>query len=160
MGEECARGWAWLGGLVPQRHACLDECLTPFAAIACGARADDIFPHVLAAAIARNDVINRKMVRLCAAVLAGEIVATKDGAARQFDAWTRSLDLVREANHRRARESRRRGRNVAATVQNDFGSAADEEHNRAVRVAHVQRLVVLVENENVLPHGGLKYSTN
>jgi hypothetical protein len=29
-----------------------------------------------------------------------------------------------------------------------------------VRVAHVQRLVVLVENENVLPHGGLKYSTN
>ena len=51
--------------------------------------------------MARHDVVERQVVRLTAAVLAGVAVTTEDFAARQLHAWTRATDHVLEADHGR-----------------------------------------------------------
>ena len=62
------------------------------------------------------------------------------------------MDLVRQSNDGWARESAGAGFIVPATVDDDFGFAADEKDDGAMRLAYVQRLIVLIENENGLPH--------
>ena len=152
MPEERTRSGAWLAGLVSQHHPRLGERLAAFLAIARGARADNILPEVRAAAMTRHHVVNRQVIRLNAAVLANEIVAAKNGAARERHAQSRAVHLIRQANHGGTRKFHRRRVNVAATVDDDFRLAADEEDNRASSLTHVQRFVILVENENVLAH--------
>ncbi len=67
-----------------QDHLRLNQRLAAFAAIAGVARADDIVPSVFAAAVARDNVINRQVITLHAAILAGETIAAKYGTTRQL----------------------------------------------------------------------------
>lgn len=45
---------------------------------------------------------------------------------------------------------------VAAAVDDDLRFAANEQHDRAVRLTNIERLVILIEDENVLRHNELK----
>ena len=61
---------------------CLLRRLAPLAVVARLARRDEVVPGVGPAAVARHDVVEREVVRLPTAVLAGVAIAAEDLAAR------------------------------------------------------------------------------
>src|SRR5262249_25968969 len=71
--------------------------LAVVARLACG---DEVLPRVTAAAMAGQDVVEREVVRLAPAVLAGVPVAAEDLAPRELDPGPRPLDLVLEPDDR------------------------------------------------------------
>ena len=79
------------------------ERLAALPVVARLAGGDEVLPGVAAAAMARDDVVERQVVRLAAAVLAGVPVAGEDLAPRQLDPRPRPLDLVLEPDDARAR---------------------------------------------------------
>ena len=107
---------------------------------------------MFAATMARHDMVDREMVRLDATVLAAEIVATKNRATRKLDPRSRSAHLMRQSNDGWKRKRGGRRVDVPAAVHDNFRFAANEQHHRAMRVAHIQRLVVLIEDEDLMPH--------
>ena len=110
------------------------------------ARGDDIRPLVRTAAVAWEDVVQRQVTCLLAAVLAGEAVAQEDIAARQSALRPRSANEVDKADDRRDLKERRRTVEVTATVLDDLGFTAIDQYKSSPDVAHVQRLVILVEH--------------
>src|SRR6188508_2291923 len=91
----------WLERRAQQAHPRLIHEAAALAVIAVFARSHEVVPRVCAAAMPRNDVIERQVVRLDAAVLAGVLVANEDFASAQTDARTGTLDSVLESNDRR-----------------------------------------------------------
>src|SRR5712691_3248551 len=63
--------------LAPQAHPRLGERAPALAVIAGLAGGDDVFPDVLATAVARDHVVEREVVAPAAAVLAGVLVPGK-----------------------------------------------------------------------------------
>ena len=64
--------WAWRGRLRQQAHSGLFETRARFRVVARDARANHIFPDMLAIARARDDVVKRQLLGFFPAVLAGE----------------------------------------------------------------------------------------
>ena len=99
------------------------------------------------------------MIGLNTAILTREIITAENRAARESDPHAWAAHLIRQANDGGTRKFRRWRVNIAATVDEDFRFAADEQDNRAFDLAHIQRLIILVEDKNVVAHDGLEYST-
>ena len=99
-------------------------------------------------------VVERQFLRTRATILAGELVAEKDLAAREPHPGSRPLDEVVQTDDRRHAECAAwRAQDETVNLQ-DLRLAAIDKYDCTSWVAHVQRLVVLVENEH-LPHEGL-----
>ena len=75
-----------------QPEARLLERLAALAVVARLAGGDEVLPGVAAAAMARHDVVERQVVGLPAAVLAGVAVAGEDLAPRQLHPRSRAAD--------------------------------------------------------------------
>ena len=124
----------------------------PLAEIAVATCGDKILPAPRAAKPPRNHMVDGEIVRPRAAVLAGVGIADEDLAATQLRHRPRSLDLVQHADDRRPREILAAGLNGVRVPLEDLGLALGEQHDRAPRDAHVQRLVVLIEKKNRTGH--------
>ncbi len=144
MSEQSEIRAGWFDGWMTQNHPRFGEQFAALVPIAGWARADHVDPSMLAAAMTWNHVVNRQVMGLHAAVLAREIIAPENCAPREFDVRTRAMDLIAETNHRRSGKFGLGGVDVTATIQNDFGFAADEEDDGTVGRADIQRLVILI----------------
>src|SRR5262245_37590058 len=82
---------AWLERRTCQAHARFLGQTAALAVIAVLARSNEVVPCVGSAAMARDDVIERQVVRLRSAVLAGVLVADEDLLPREPDTRARSL---------------------------------------------------------------------
>src|SRR5437588_9797960 len=97
------------------------------------------------------DVVERELPGMGPAVLAGELVAQEHLAAGQANPRSRPLDEVVQANHRGHSERARRRPEDEAIDLEYFGLAAVDKDERSSWVTHVERLIVLIQNEH-LPH--------
>ena len=120
------------------------RCVAGLAVVAGLAGRDDVRPLVGAAAVAREDVVERQVSRLLAAVLARVAVAQEDVSAGEAALGTWSTDEVDEADNRGDFEERGGAVEVAAAVFDDLGFTAIDQYESAPDVADVQRLVVLI----------------
>ena len=102
--------------------------------------------------MARHDVVEREPGDVPAAVLARVAVADEDLASREPDARPRSLDAVLEPDDRGGAQHRARRPDLGVVVLDDLGLLAEDEPERATQVAHVQRLVIRVEEKDDAIH--------
>ena len=82
------------------------------------------------------------------AVLAGVIVANKDLFAAQAGAGSRTPDQMREAYHRRAMYTDARRVNDLVVQLQHFGLSAQHQYKGALYITNVERLIVLVEDQD------------
>src|SRR5688500_8181920 len=115
--------------------------------IARAASAHQVVPCVPATAVPRHHVVERQLLGLRAAVLAGVVVAQKDLAPREPDAGARTLHELYQADHRRARDRKRGRADGASTVLQDLSLPTVEEDHGAPGVADVDRLIVLIKHQ-------------
>ena len=106
---------------------------------------DDVIPLMAAAAVSRQDVIKGKFLGSLAAVLATELIAEEDIAARQAALRPRAPDKVDQPDNGRNGEGRTRAMEIASAVLQGLGFATVDDDDRATNGADVKRLVVLVE---------------
>ncbi len=159
MEKERAHRGGGFGGSAAQHHPRFVQSFAAFASIAGRTRADHVIPNVRAAAMSRNNMVDGQVVCLNAAVLTREIVAAKYGAPRQAQPRPRAIYLLREADDRGTRKLRRGRENIPATVGDDLCFAANDQHDRAMRVANIERFVILIQYQDVLPHTISQYIT-
>ncbi len=107
----------------------------------------EVLPRVPATAMARDDVVERHVVRLATAVLARVPIAREDLPPRELDARPRSTDQVLESDDgRRAILGPRRPDHLMV-VFDHFGPFTEDETKGPRQVADVERFVVLVQYE-------------
>lgn len=98
------------------------------------------------------DVIESEIGRPTPTVLAGVIVPDEDLFPGQFHTWTRALDHIHEADHRRRSEFPRGGSEREIVLFEDLGLAVEDKHDRSANVADIERFVILVEHQNCSTH--------
>jgi hypothetical protein len=146
-------GW---GRLTDELHVCFLRGATGLAVVAVLAGGYHVVPGVLAAPIAREDVVQGEVSRLASAVLAGVAVAQEDVAAAEASAGARSSDYVDEANNRGDLKNEGGATKVASPVLQHLGLASAHQDEGAAGVADVKRLVVLIENQyGYICHSGM-----
>ena len=138
-------------GVPREVHVRLLEQPVALAEVARPARRDDVLPHGLAAARARDDVVERQPGRAVAAVDAAPAVAREQRPPRDA-ALHRLRDpyIGHEADHVRADVRVRRGPQRLVEPLDDLRLALPDEHVRATCRAHVQRLIARIQDENVV----------
>ena len=99
-----------------------------------------------------HDVVERQVVRLPAAVLAGVAVAGEDLAPGQLDPRSRPPDQVLEPDHGGRAVLGPRRPDHLVVVLDHFGLLAEHEAEGPRQVADVERFVVLVQNEHDTVH--------
>src|SRR5439155_23310035 len=101
--------------------------------------------------------VERQLLCPGAAVLAGVLIPQEDLASSESNTWTRPLDqVVQPDDGRNVEVPGRRAEDEPVHLQ-DLRLAAVDEDKRSARVAPVQRLVILVENEHLTHVGLLTY---
>ncbi len=103
--------------------------------------------------MARYDVIERQFTGLAAAVLAGVGVADEDFSPGQLDSRARPADQVLQANDGRRAVVGSRSPNQLMVVLEHFGPLAEHQPEGPRQVAHVEGLIVLIENQDHAVHG-------
>src|SRR5439155_10989336 len=141
-------------------EAGLLDRLAALAVVAARAGGDEVLPGVPAAAMTRDDVVERQIMRLPPAVLAGVAVAGEDLAPAQLDPRPGPADLVLEPDDGRRVVLGPRGPDDLVVVLDDLGLLAEHEPERPRQVADVQRLVVLVQDEDDPIHRGAHDTKN
>ena len=150
--EVCGRG-ARLGWTAKQAHTGFFQLASPFLGVAGGASADEIGPAVVAASMARNHMVDRQMRCLRPAVLAGVSIAPKQLSLCQSHARPRPLDHVVQADYGRSRIELTHCADVAATVKEHLGLAAEHHANGSARGAYIERFEVGVQHQYRRVHG-------
>src|SRR5437764_8029336 len=136
-----------------QRHLRLRERAIPLPVVARRAGGDDVLPDRVAAAAARNDVVEGEPARAGAAVDAAPAVAREERATRDLALHRpRHAHVGDEPDDVRPRVGRGGGRERLLELLDHLGLALVDEHVRTPNGAHVEWLVAGVQNENVLHH--------
>src|ERR1035437_756395 len=104
------------------------------------------------AAMARDHVIDGQVSALATTVLAGVAASVEDLAARQLDARPGPADLVLEADHGRRAIFRPRRPGQLVVVLEHFGPLSEYQPESTRQIAHVERLIVLIQNEDHAVH--------
>lgn len=100
--KQVATGRFRLHGLAQEPHLRLSQAFASLVAIAAWAGANQVDPDMLAAPVARNDMIHGKVVRLPATVLAGVVISPKDLPAAETNARNGAPDHVLQPDDRRS----------------------------------------------------------
>jgi hypothetical protein len=103
-------------------------------------------------AMARNDMIERQVIGSAAAILARECIAQEDFLPGELDASARSPNEADEPDDGRVGVRLMRRRNQRIVRFEDLGFASENQHDGAASVANVERLVVLIENQDRFVH--------
>ena len=122
--------------------------------------ADDIFPGMLTAAIARNDVVESKVPALLAAVLAGVAVAIEYLVAGHLSFAARPFNKPGKTYDRRQRNGLTDGVNVAESILEHLRLALKDKHHRPAGAAHRQRLEALVQDQHRVVNHRLPFRRN
>ncbi len=93
-------------------------------------------------------MVQRQGTGVNAAVLALVVVSGKHLAPREPAAMQRALHEVDQPDHRGLGEQGVRAVKVATALLQGFGLAAAQQRHRSPNVADIERLVVLIENQN------------
>src|SRR5688572_27002338 len=115
-----------LAGFAPQSHMRFSSRAATFAAVAGRAGCHQVIPCMTTAAMTRDNMVNREMGRFPPAVLAGEVIAAKDFALGEFNAWAWTPNIVPKADDRWGGVRDARCTYMAATIKNEFGFACDK----------------------------------
>ena len=142
----------WLVWLHPEVHVGLGYTLSTLAMITRTASRDDILPNVETASRAWDDVIDGELSTPPAAVLAGVIVANEDFPPRKLDPGTWTANEVVKPDNRWHDVNSPGSRNYFRVLLEYFGFATQDKNERAAHIADVERLVILVEDENCVIH--------
>jgi hypothetical protein len=100
-------------------------------------------------------VIQGEVARLATAVLARVAVAREDLAPRQLDPRPGPSDLVLEAYHGRRSEARPRRSHHLVVVLENFRTFSEDQPEGTRQIAHVERFVVLVQDQYHALHEGI-----
>src|SRR4051812_1718013 len=106
--------------------------------------------------MARYDMVERQVGGLRSAVLAGVLVADEDLAPAEPDARSRSLDPMLKPDDARRPEDGRGRSDVVVVVLDDLGLLCEDEAEGAPDVAHVQRLVIGIQQQYCAIHDSLR----
>src|SRR5438309_1203957 len=104
--------------------------------------------------MAGDDVVQRQVVRLPAAVLAGMPIAGEDLAPAELDPGAGAPDLVLEPDHRRGVVLGAGRPDHLVVVLDDLGLLTEHEPERPRQVADVEGFVILVQDEHDAVHRG------
>lgn len=138
-----ARGWR---GHADELHIGFFGRPARFAPVAVHARADDVFPGMLAAPVARYDVVEGEVAALLAAVLAGVLVPVVNLVAGHFSIAPGAFDHLVQTDDRGYRDSLLDGVQVAEAVLQHLRFALEDEDDGAAGAADGERLVALVKD--------------
>ena len=118
--------------------------------VAADTGADQVLPGIAAAARFRNDVIDRQWRGRLTAVDTAVIVPSQNVLPGQLHLLVRHMDIERQAYHTGIGICRPYGvdRPVGA-CRHHFSLAEPEKDDRLLNVADAQRLVILVEDQNL-----------
>ena len=129
-------------------HVRLGQRFSAFTMVAGATGAHQVLPGVLSTTMSRNDVVERQIAGLHSAVLAGVVITNKDLAASEPNARARTLDEINQTDDRRPTERLVGCANVANAVLENLGLATVNEQDRPTSITHVQRLVILIQDQD------------
>lgn len=128
-----------------KRHVGFVHAFVTLTMIACLAAGYDIYPFVPSAAAPRNDMIDGEILFGATAVLACEPITNEDLAPVEDHAWSRPSHESAQPNNGRDMERATTTVQIMRVLLQHIGLATENEHYCAANVAHIQRLVVLIE---------------
>jgi hypothetical protein len=105
-------------------------------------------PGVLSALVTGDDVVDGELPGLSSTILTGVAVPPEDLFAQKLDLGSGTPDHVVEANHGGAREDGSGSMDPPPPVLDDLGLAQKDQHHSSLGVTHVQRFVILIEDQN------------
>ena len=126
-----------LEGLALEVHIRFLRALAALTPVARHASSNQVTPRVWASPVPRNDMIQRQVTHLTAAILARKIIPAQDLSFGQRNTGTRALDHVAEADHRGNLKFGRATTNHAATVEYRFRLAGEYQRQSTFGVANV-----------------------
>jgi len=121
--------------------------------------ADDVFPGMLAAAIAGYDVVQREMPALLSAVLAGVAVTVENLVAGHFSFPMGTFNHLGEAYDRGQLDSGADSVDSADAVLNHLRFSPEDEDDGAASTADGERLVALVQDQYRMVNHELSFQT-
>lgn len=120
--------------------------------IATGAGRDDVIPDVLSPEMAWINVVDGQVSALPAAVLAGEIVASKHLASIEFHAQTWPMDHLLQADDGWARDGVVNRLDGTAAIHDQGGFIGQNESNGSPHGANINRLKICIQDQHVFEH--------
>jgi len=111
---------------------------------------------VAATSVSRDDVIQREVLHLVAAVLAGVPVTDEHLAPGELHSRAGSADVVLQPDDGGRAEDLPRRSHLLVVELDHFRLLAEHEAEGAREVTDVQRLVIHVEHEHDSVHGGAR----
>ena len=151
--EHVSRAHGRFLGDMEQPHAGFFRTATTLVMVAVRAGRDHVRPDVQATLIPGNNVVNGQTRVATTAVLAGEVVSSKDLAAGKLHVRAWASYLLLKPNDRRPRQCNRDRVQVAPSVGNHGSLAPEDKHHGASRRADVDGLEVGIEDKYGLVHG-------
>ena len=109
---------------------------------------DDILPGMHSTLVARDDMVNGKLVSILAAVLAGIVVATEHLEPGQLSLGAGTLDYMGETYYGRHLEDSAGSMNESGAVFQHLSLAAANQYQCSPCAADIKRLIVLIEDED------------
>lgn len=97
-------------------------------------------------------MIDRKVMRANAAILAGVMIADEDLAAREFYPGSGTPDEVPQTDDRGSGVHVARSCDAGHVLLEDIGLPTDDQNERTPDIANVERFVVLVQDQNGVIH--------
>src|SRR3972149_4457830 len=113
-----------------------------------GAGGDQFAPSMLAAAVTRQDVVDRQPGGLPAAILAAEVVSAEDLPFREADAGPGPAHHVAQSDNRWTRDRQANGPHVPPAIPQHLRLPRNEQPKRAARGAHVEGFEVGVQKQH------------
>lgn len=107
----------------------------------------------------RLHVIDGQSRHSLTAVLTSMIVPAQDLPFCEFNAWMGTVNHVRQPNDRWPKEGGRGAADYSTTIEHDLSLIHGQQAHRSLGVAHVDRFVIRVEQQNRSFHV-IKYSTD
>jgi len=135
-----------------QAHARFRQGTSAFAVITGGAGGDQVGPGMWAAKMFGLDMIHGKKQGVFSAVLASELIASKDFPAAQTDFWMGSMHHTLQTNDRRDGVKCVCGFDSAAAVENKSGFFRQHETQCALKTTHIDRFKICIQHKDRLIH--------
>jgi hypothetical protein len=96
--------------------------------------------------MARQDMVDGHYGGMLPTILAGAAVATYDFALVELEARARTPDHIDQADHRGTREGKGHGFDLSTTIHDQAGFPIQDQRNRPVGIANVDRLKVCIKD--------------
>lgn len=123
--------------LALQVHICFLRALATLTPVAWRTSGNQVTPRVWPTPVPWNDMIQRQVTHLPAAILARKIVPAQDLSFGQRNTRARAPDHVAEADHRRNLKFGRTAANHAAAIENRFRPTGEYQRQCTFGVANV-----------------------